>query len=470
MSFLERLDSRTRERFEAFGSPVTLMAGSYLLRRGDAGGDLFLLQEGTLEVLDTSGGAPMILAVLGQGAVVGEVSFLDDAPRTADVRAREGCRILKWALEDVRGIVEREPQVAARLFEEMARTLALRVRNLNDVAMPRPDARSGGLTDVGSDQEQDANDLIERAKEGLELADAELRARPYDRASVTGVRHVLDRLSQDLRALYASRPSAETARTLSRRIRRELRPWLARSALAERCLRERVDQVVGVEVIEQVLADVSRGEGLIGTHIDRWLLDRPALAGRRHADPVHIEAVSRHVGPGRGRAMLLDALVPQRLGELANLLAPLGGALVVVDPSLESLEGARAYLAKHDPPLTVQTVQEGVVQLAVGRVDANVAPVDVVLFYNLLSYLPDRIATSVLRWGAEQLVSGGCLIANVLDDGEDEPLLAHLLGWPSVRRAPARVQRLAASAGLQVSRTTPVLGPVSVLELVPKMG
>lgn len=466
MSFLERLDAGTRARFEAFGSEVSLEAGAYLLRRGDAAGDLYLLRSGTLEVIDTLTGAAALLAVLEAGTVVGEVSFLDDAPRTADVRARAPCRLLKWAREDVRALGEREPVVAARLYEEMARTLAARVRSLSDQGPARGVAWGGlALADVEPDLAAEAAALVERAKTGLERADEELRARPYDPASVQGVRNVMDRLDLDLRGLFASRPPPEVSRELARRLRRELRPWLARSALAERCLRERADQVVGVEVIAQVLADVARGEGLIGSHIDRWLLDRPSLQGRRHADAVHLAALAAHVGPGQARAMLLDALVPERLRAIADHIAPHDGELVLVDPSVEALAAAEAQLGAHDPAVRVRSVREGVVRLALGRVEADVGRVDVALAFNLLVYLPDRIATSVLRWAAERLAPDGVVLAGVLDEGEDEALLAHLLGWPSVRRAPARVERLAASAGMRLVRTVPVEGPVTLVEL-----
>ena len=44
------------------------------------------------------------LAVLGPGALFGEMALIDDSPRTADARVHEGCRLFavpKDALEDL---------------------------------------------------------------------------------------------------------------------------------------------------------------------------------------------------------------------------------------------------------------------------------------------------------------------------------------------------------------------------------
>ena len=71
----------------AAGRSVELARGEYLLRRGERGGDIYLVEEGTLEVVDTRSSTEVVISLVGPGAVVGEMAFIDEAPRNADVRA-----------------------------------------------------------------------------------------------------------------------------------------------------------------------------------------------------------------------------------------------------------------------------------------------------------------------------------------------------------------------------------------------
>ena len=65
-----------------------LNAGGVLFAAGDAGDGCYLLDEGLLKVTVTfTGGDERIVAVLGPGAVVGELAMIDRMPRSASVKA-----------------------------------------------------------------------------------------------------------------------------------------------------------------------------------------------------------------------------------------------------------------------------------------------------------------------------------------------------------------------------------------------
>lgn len=66
---------------------VKLEAGQYLLREGDESAEMYYLQEGSLAVLKVKGGAEQQIGTIYKGEVVGEMSFLDQAPRSAAIRA-----------------------------------------------------------------------------------------------------------------------------------------------------------------------------------------------------------------------------------------------------------------------------------------------------------------------------------------------------------------------------------------------
>jgi CRP/FNR family transcriptional regulator, cyclic AMP receptor protein len=65
-----------------------LKAGRVLFAAGDAGDGCYRLDKGLLKVMVTStGGEERIVAILGPGAVVGELAMIDQMPRSASVVA-----------------------------------------------------------------------------------------------------------------------------------------------------------------------------------------------------------------------------------------------------------------------------------------------------------------------------------------------------------------------------------------------
>jgi len=103
------------EALAAALDPVSFDAGAVLLREGERGDDAYLLRDGEVEV--TRGGR--LLATVGAGGFVGEVSALTGAPRTATVRARTGVSAYRLRGDDVRPIVKRHQALVARLESTM---------------------------------------------------------------------------------------------------------------------------------------------------------------------------------------------------------------------------------------------------------------------------------------------------------------------------------------------------------------
>jgi cAMP-dependent protein kinase regulator len=80
-----------------------LSPGEHAIKQGDEGREAFVLARGLLNVVraDASGGA-QLLAVLGPGALFGEMALVSDAPRAASVISVEAAQLLcmpKAALE-----------------------------------------------------------------------------------------------------------------------------------------------------------------------------------------------------------------------------------------------------------------------------------------------------------------------------------------------------------------------------------
>src|SRR5215216_1651952 len=73
-------------------TPRHVTAGEALFHAGDRGDGCYRLEQGLLKVVITSPrGEERILAILGPGAIAGELSVIDGAPRSASVFAIKEC-------------------------------------------------------------------------------------------------------------------------------------------------------------------------------------------------------------------------------------------------------------------------------------------------------------------------------------------------------------------------------------------
>jgi CRP-like cAMP-binding protein len=103
-------------------------AGTVLLSEGETTGRLYILAEGSVEVLrgDTR------VAVIGEpGAVFGEMSALLKRPHTATVRAVTPVRM--HAFDDAEGFLKSHPEIAFFLSRLLAERLAAATTYLVDI-------------------------------------------------------------------------------------------------------------------------------------------------------------------------------------------------------------------------------------------------------------------------------------------------------------------------------------------------
>jgi CRP/FNR family transcriptional regulator, cyclic AMP receptor protein len=98
--------------------------GATLLRQGETGVGLFIITSGRAQVTQqTPDGSTRDLGTFERGAVIGEMSLLDDLPRTATVTALEPTRALVIPVWDFRAALRESPEIAIKLLSVMSRRL-----------------------------------------------------------------------------------------------------------------------------------------------------------------------------------------------------------------------------------------------------------------------------------------------------------------------------------------------------------
>src|SRR5688572_1623970 len=100
-----------------------LAAGDYVFREGELGTEMFILQEGQVEILKTLDGVDEQLAVLEKGDFFGEMSLLEDLPRTATARAVTPCKLIRIDGATFDQMLRNKPEIAVRIMRKLSRRL-----------------------------------------------------------------------------------------------------------------------------------------------------------------------------------------------------------------------------------------------------------------------------------------------------------------------------------------------------------
>ena len=109
---------------------VRAQPGQILINEGDRGDWMLLVLDGTVDITKRSGnGGSSRLAVVKQGATVGEMSMFDAAPRYASCLAIETVEAGVLARSTITRLIADHPAVGAKLLVKFTQMLAQRLRN-----------------------------------------------------------------------------------------------------------------------------------------------------------------------------------------------------------------------------------------------------------------------------------------------------------------------------------------------------
>ncbi len=105
--------------------------GAVLMRQGEPASSMFIILEGAAAItINAAVGEPREVAVLATGDIVGEMSLMTGAPRSATVTALTRLRTLEVTKESVAELLQKSPG----LLQRFSQVLAERQEQLNDHA------------------------------------------------------------------------------------------------------------------------------------------------------------------------------------------------------------------------------------------------------------------------------------------------------------------------------------------------
>jgi CRP-like cAMP-binding protein len=123
-------DDDQRRRIEKIGVVKTIRANDFLIRARDHDSTLFAVEEGHLDIVVRRDNKETVVATVGPGDVLGEVSFIDDSPRTVSVKAGEENAVVRaWDKKTLSAALAREPELLAKFSVALCELLVERLRD-----------------------------------------------------------------------------------------------------------------------------------------------------------------------------------------------------------------------------------------------------------------------------------------------------------------------------------------------------
>ncbi len=118
------------DRLLSFTTTQRFKAGDWVIEAGGAADSLFIIAEGSLEVLIPQGRQRTLkrLTTIDSGSVIGEQSFFDQRPRSVSCRALSDGELYRLSRENFMVLSAKHPALARDLLLNLGRIISLRLR------------------------------------------------------------------------------------------------------------------------------------------------------------------------------------------------------------------------------------------------------------------------------------------------------------------------------------------------------
>jgi len=114
----------------------TYKKGDYIFKQGHPGNGMYIILTGIIQIIQEKSVAEEkkeeIIATLQGGDFVGELSLLDESPRSASALCTELTEVMGFFRGDLMDLVNKRPVLGSKIIINIARVLGERLRISND--------------------------------------------------------------------------------------------------------------------------------------------------------------------------------------------------------------------------------------------------------------------------------------------------------------------------------------------------
>src|SRR5215213_9786481 len=104
-------------------STASYRSGDMIFSQGDLGTEMFIIQEGEVDIIKHINGESHLLSHLERGDFFGEMALLEASPRTADALAKTDVKVLVINGSKFDDMLKRNPEIAVRIIRKYSKRL-----------------------------------------------------------------------------------------------------------------------------------------------------------------------------------------------------------------------------------------------------------------------------------------------------------------------------------------------------------
>ncbi|MCI0612987.1 cyclic nucleotide-binding domain-containing protein [bacterium] len=128
-----KLGPEALEFIQGVGEIQLFNAGDRIVSQHEQGDAMFLIIEGSVDVIRDIGVGQQFLAKLERNRSFGEVALLTNSPRTASVTAQTKVRVIKITKENLAHLSAENPRIAMQIYRILAESLAQSLRQTGTI-------------------------------------------------------------------------------------------------------------------------------------------------------------------------------------------------------------------------------------------------------------------------------------------------------------------------------------------------
>ena len=402
--------------------------GTALVQEGSRIEMLYVVLSGVLSVT-IGGAAGREIARLGPGQIIGEMSFLEDRPASASVRATEKVEVLVLPRATVEAKLRQDTAFSAHLYRGLAVVTSRRLRNvvgeLERWVETEPAAEVEALARWGEiarrTQEFKAKVVAAgKTKEG-ELDANELVAPLRDFSA-----------SLDAAIGPESPETVDAREELGGRVQRELLPWFLKARTPAQLFQKPRGYPADFRAAEMVQTKKPDGEAPLGPLLDTAFLALPSMSAWRASRKMLQEELRRVSEEFGDRTLRITSVAAAPASELRGLAAARPGSIDAT--YIEFDEEALAWIRNAQRGSKARLELESLVNLALGFRRVGEEGQDFV-YSMLVSSFSDRFAIGLLNYLHGLLRPGGWVCVGFMHPSNpDKTFLSHMLGWSIAHR------------------------------------
>jgi CRP-like cAMP-binding protein len=159
MTLCRALSAAELDAIAAIAERREIAAGKELFREGDAGDGLYLVISGEINVIKLGAEGELVLAKLGAGAVLGEMSLITSDARSATGRATAATVALHLPAAGFRSLLDAGSTAALKIACAIAEVLARRLAAMNSLVLGLSGKPAPGAKGASAMKTQDLREL-----------------------------------------------------------------------------------------------------------------------------------------------------------------------------------------------------------------------------------------------------------------------------------------------------------------------